>query len=119
RMARTRRVCDAGAVVLAAAAVARQKSRSGSSTYAGLNLASFRGSSELEFGADACYLLRAAGENQSVLECVKNRYGEPRDVPLLFDKKFQRFESAGEIDPLKLFDATPTRKKPPKGDADA
>src|SRR5262249_49364300 len=111
-------------LVLAAAAVARQKSRSGSSTYSGLNLASFRGSSELEFGSDACYLLRGDGPGRSVLECVKDRYGEPRDVPLRFDRQFQRFEPAGEADPLDRFDAaTPApenkAKAKPKGDAGA
>ena len=39
-----RRFCDAGAAVLVASAVARQK-HAGGSTYRGLNLASFRGSS--------------------------------------------------------------------------
>jgi hypothetical protein len=38
---------DAGAAVLVASAVSRQMSNHGSS-YTGLNLASFRGSSELE-----------------------------------------------------------------------
>jgi replicative DNA helicase len=85
--------CDRGAVVLAAAAVARQKGVSGSS-YRGLNLASFRGSSELEFGADACYLL-AQGEGGLVgLGCVKNRYGPTTNILTQFDPTTQTFTPA-------------------------
>jgi hypothetical protein len=46
--------CNVGAAVLVASAVARQKA-SGGSTCRGLNLASFRGSSELEYGCDGAY----------------------------------------------------------------
>lgn len=120
-MARLRQLCDAGALVLAAAAVARQKSRSGASGYTGLNLASYRGSSEVEYGGDACYLLDGDGTSV-VLKCEKNRYGEPRDVPLTFEKRFQRFEPGGDADPLKAFDAAapaPTPRQGGKGKADA
>lgn len=90
-IATIRRMCDSGVLVIAAAAVARQKSKAGGSTYSDLNLASFRGSSELEFGADACYVLE--GDDEFVtLRCLKNRYAEPKDVPLRFDRQCQRFE---------------------------
>lgn len=88
-----RRFCDAGAVVLAAAAVARQRSNTGS-TYRGLNLASFRGSSELEFGADAAYLLAADETGGVRFSCEKNRYGAVADVLTAFDPTTQTFRAA-------------------------
>jgi replicative DNA helicase len=88
-----RRFCDAGAAVLVAAAVARQKGANGS-TYQGLNLASFRGSSELEFGCDAAYLLDADGSGGVTLRCEKNRYGPVADIPTAFDPTTQTFTPA-------------------------
>ena len=100
-----RRFCDDGAAVLCAAAVARQKSAHGS-TYRGLNLASFRGSSELEFGADACYLLVADADGPGVkFACEKNRYGPTADATTIFDPTLQTFSEAPELTPLELFDA--------------
>jgi replicative DNA helicase len=88
-----RRFADAGAAVLSAAAVARQQSRSGS-TYAGLNLASFRGSSELEYGADGAFLF-AEGEGGIVtLCCEKNRFGPTADIVTAFDPTTQTFRPA-------------------------
>jgi replicative DNA helicase len=88
--------CDAGAAVLVASAVARQKSANGS-TYRGLNLASFRGSSELEYGTDAAYLF-TPGEGFDpetggtvTLECGKNRYRTPADIVTRFDTNTQTF----------------------------
>lgn len=108
-----RRFCDAGAAVFCAAAVARQKGASGSS-YRGLNLASFRGSSELEFGADACYLIVPDGDGPGVLfQCEKNRYGPAADFRATFDPAVQSFAEAPELTPLERFEAaTPA---PPKG----
>jgi replicative DNA helicase len=88
-----RRFCDAGAVVLVAAAVAQHKN-AGGSTYKGLNLASFRGSSELEFGTDAAFLL-VPGEGDSItLQCEKNRYGAVGDITTQFDPGRQTFKPA-------------------------
>lgn len=88
-----RRFCDAGACLLAASAVARQKGMSGS-TYRGLNLASFRGSSELEYGADAAYLL-VPGEGDAItLQCEKNRFGPVADIVTAFDAAVQTFRPA-------------------------
>ena len=88
-----RRFCDAGAVVLVASAVSRQKGNTGSN-YSGLNLASFRGSSELEYGADFAFLF-VPGEGDTVtLECGKNRYGDPTDIVTAFDKPTQTFRPA-------------------------
>lgn len=54
-----RKFADIGGAVLMVAAVARTKDSKGRVSYdgAGLNLASFRESSELEFGADDAFML--------------------------------------------------------------
>jgi len=88
-----RRFCDIGAAVLVAAAVARQKGKSGS-TYTGLNLASFRGSSELEFGCDTAYQLVPSEGNVITLQCEKNRYGAVADIVTRFDPNVQDFIAA-------------------------
>jgi replicative DNA helicase len=82
---------DAGAAVLAVAAVGRIKDGKGRSSYdpAGLGLASFKESGELEYGCDSAYLLGPDG-----LRCVKDRYGEPHDIPLVFDRPHQQFSVA-------------------------
>jgi replicative DNA helicase len=85
-----RRFCDAGAAVLVASAVARQK-HAGGSTYKGLNLASFRGSSELEYGADAAYLLEPSEKGIVTFRCEKNRYGAVADIVTAFDTTTQTF----------------------------
>ena len=96
--------CDAGAAVLVAAAVARQKN-AGGSTYRGLNLASFRGSSELEYGTDSAYLL-VPGEGDGItLQCEKNRFGAVADIATRFDAVRQTFAPAPAG--LDAFDAAP------------
>ena len=104
-----RRFCDAGAAVLVASAVARQKN-AGGSTYAGLNLASFRGSSELEYGCDSAYLF-APGDGATItLTCEKNRYGAVADIVTAFDPTTQTFRPAPSG--LNGFDAaTPARPR--------
>jgi replicative DNA helicase len=100
-----RKFCDSGAAVLAAAAVSRQRGSSGSN-YHGLNLASFRGSSELEYGSDACYLLVPDREGPGVsFECGKNRYGSTEGFRVLFDPVHQSFVEAPELSLLERFDA--------------
>lgn len=88
-----RRFCDAGAAVLVASAVARQKSAGGSS-YQGLNLASFRGSSELEYGTDSAYLFTPGEGGTITLACEKNRYGAVEHIVTRFDPKTQTFAPA-------------------------
>lgn len=111
-----RRFCDAGAAVLVASAVARQKGKTGSS-YTGLNLASFRGSSELEYGCDSAYLF-APGEGGTItLTCEKNRYGAVADIVTHFDPTTQTFAPAPSG--LESFDAAAparTRGKKAKGE---
>ena len=90
-----RQFADAGVAVMVIAAVARQKDKQGRSSYAGdaLSLASFRESSELEFGADDAFILVPdKGETDLVtLRHLKARHTEPRDIKLRFDRQHQRF----------------------------
>jgi replicative DNA helicase len=89
-----RQFADAGRAVIVVAAVARTKDNKGRSSYAaeGLSLASFRESSELEFGADDAYMLVPdAGCNTVTLRHLKARHSEPRDMSLVFHRACQRF----------------------------
>jgi len=88
-----RRFCDAGAAVLVASAVARHRN-AGGSTYKGLNLASFRGSSELEYGTDAAYLLETSEGGIVTFRCEKNRYGTVADIVTGFVSTAQTFKVA-------------------------
>jgi replicative DNA helicase len=90
-----RQFADAGQAVIAVAAVGRSKDSRGRSSYdaAGLGLASFKESGELEYGADSAYLLcpdRDGGDGV-LMRCLKNRYGEPQDIALEFCRKLQHF----------------------------
>jgi replicative DNA helicase len=106
-MGQVRRVADQGLAVLVISSVSRQKGRSGS-TYAGLDMASFRNSGELEFGADAAYLLDAnLSHGIATLRQVKNRFGPLCDVPLRFDGPHQEFRAGDALD---AYDAAPRGK---------
>lgn len=91
-----RQFADAGVAVLVVAAVGRTKDKAGRSSYDGdgLNLASFRESSELEFGADDAFMLVPDMKNdeQVILKHLKARHTEARDLTLRFDRACQRFE---------------------------
>lgn len=90
-MNQIRRLADTGLGVLAVSAVARQKGKGGSN-YGGLGLASFRGSSELEYGADSAWLLSPVNRlGMTMLTCEKNRHGETGCTGLAFDKPRQSF----------------------------
>jgi len=86
---------DAGVAVLVVSAVGRGKDSKGRSSYAGdaLSLASFRESSELEFGADDAFILVADAEDGDAvtLRHLKARHSEARDLQLHFDRAHQRF----------------------------
>jgi replicative DNA helicase len=111
---KVRRFCNLGAAVFAAVAVARQRSDRGSS-YSGLNLASLRGSSELEYGADAVYLF-APDDGAVTLECAKNRYGPTADVRVSFDPTTQTFAPLADVSGFAGFDdAKPAPAHKPKG----
>jgi replicative DNA helicase len=95
-----RQFADADYAVIVVSAIGRTKDSKGRSTYAGegLNLASFRESSELEFGADDAFILTTAEDDQGdavTLRHLKSRHGECRDLTLTFDRKHQRFTPAG------------------------
>src|SRR5207245_9821136 len=96
-----RQSADAGLAVAVVSAVGRTRDAKGRSSYAGdaLNLASFRETSELEFGADDAFILAAADDGETVtLRHLKSRHGECRDLALRFTGRLQRFEApaAGE-----------------------
>lgn len=89
-----RQFADAGVAVLAVAAVGRTRDAKGRQSYdaAGLNLASFRESSELEFGADDAFILTPDKRDEEVvLRHVKSRHGATQDLRLTFDKPHQAF----------------------------
>lgn len=98
-----RQFADAGVAVLVLAAVGRTKDAKGRSSYSGdgLNLASFRESSELEFGADDAFILVPSeggadyGTVTVTVKHLKARHTEPKDLVLDFDRRTQRF-SEGE-----------------------
>ena len=90
-MSHLRAFADAGVAVIVLSAVGRTKDKAGRSSYSGdgLNLASFRESSELEFGADDAFILTP--DDEVILRHLKSRNGECRDVRLQFDKPHQAF----------------------------
>ncbi len=95
-----RQFADAGAAVVVVAAVGRTKDAKGRSSYAGdgLSLASFRESSELEFGADDAFILTPDDETTVTLRHLKARHGEQRDLRLTFDRHHQSFTVADDHD---------------------
>jgi replicative DNA helicase len=105
-----RQFADAGAAVVAVAAVGRQRDSKGRSGYSpdAMNLGSFRGTSELEFGADSAFILTAGDDdaepNRRVLRHLKARHGELADIVMTFDGGTQRFDAEDYTtrDPLGL-----------------
>jgi replicative DNA helicase len=95
-----RQFADAGVAVVVVSAIGRTKDGKGRSSYCGdgLNLASFRESSELEFGADDAFILTPDDEDQGeavTLRHLKSRHGECRHIALTFHRRHQRFTPAG------------------------
>ncbi len=88
-----RKWADADMAVIVLSAVGRTKDKQGRSSYSGegLNLASFRESSELEFGADDAFILIPVSDDDVILRHLKSRNGECRDLRMAFDKPLQRF----------------------------
>lgn len=103
-----RQFADAGAAVIVVSAVGRQKDAKGRSSYSGdsMNLASFKESGELEFGADDAFILAPSAESSDVRELkhLKARHTEPVDISLRFDGSIQSFEAIepGTADPTGL-----------------
>jgi replicative DNA helicase len=109
-----RQFADAGVAIIVVAALARSKDAKGRSSYVeGLSLASFRETSELEYGADDAFILAPADDSRTrgvspscvALKHLKSRHGETKEIPLTFDRKHQRF-TADE----------PTAKPAPRAD---
>ena len=96
-----RQFADADMAVLVVAAVARSKDSRGRATYAGdvLNLASFRESSELEFGADDAYMFTPEEDGYVLLRHLKSRYGAATGLLLRFNPRLQRFTSPNSVNP--------------------
>ena len=90
-----RQFANAGAAVIVVSSVGRQKNSKGQTTYAGdaLNLASFKESGELEFGADDAFILAPVGQGQVKLSHLKARHRRPEDILFHFDSCTQRFET--------------------------
>lgn len=93
-----RQFADAGVAVMVISAVGRGRDSKGRSSYSeGLSLASFRESSELEFGADDAFILAPNEDGDGVmLRHLKSRHGEPKNIDLDFDGKIQRFTPRSE-----------------------
>lgn len=103
-MGALRELADAGLGIIGISAVSRQKGHKGSD-YAGIGLASLRGSSELEYGADSIWLMHTGGpdaaegeaapkaEGLLVFECAANRHGDTTSIPLIFDKRHMTFHT--------------------------
>ena len=102
-----RRFADAGVAVLVLAAVGRTRDNKGRSSYDGeaLNLASFRESSELEFGSDDAYMLipdKDGADDGTVsltVRHLKARHTRPTDLLLQFDRRIQRFSTREDRHP--------------------
>jgi replicative DNA helicase len=98
-MQEVRAIAARGVAVVVVSAVSRQKDTAGRTSYRGVNLASFRGSSEIEFGADDAYLLDRdddlGADGRATLRHVKARYREPQDVALVFDGSTMTFGPPG------------------------
>lgn len=102
---------QANTCIVVISSVSRQTGKTGS-TYAGTNLASFRGSAELEFGADDAYLLDADDGGTATLRCLKKRFGRKIDTPLRFNGSLQEFTLGDDLDG---FDTTPLLALPDSG----
>ena len=90
-----RAFADAGLAVVVLSAIGRTKDARGRSSYSGdgLSLASFRESSELEFGADDAFILTPDEETEGcvALRHLKSRNGQCQNIALKFDAALQRF----------------------------
>jgi replicative DNA helicase len=109
-----RQFADAGVAIIVVAALARSNDSKGRSSYTdALSLASFRETSELEYGADDAFILAAADSANSdwasasrvVLKHLKSRHGETKDIALTFDRQHQRFTPSESAEPPARADA--------------
>lgn len=98
---RCRHYAHDGAGVILVSAVSRQKGSNGSN-YSGLGLASFRESSELEYGVDSAFLMEPDKDDPTRLRLInpKHRDGEKRDIVVTFDGAHQQFTVEPEAYPV-------------------
>jgi replicative DNA helicase len=99
--------CDTGVIVVSS--LSRGRDSRGRSTYnATPELASFRESSELEFGADDAFVLQPSVDGEpALLHHLKSRYGATGIIPLDFDGALQRFTPAAGATTRRTHDASP------------
>jgi replicative DNA helicase len=98
-MSELRSLAKGGVSILAAAALTRSRDGKGRASYDGkhLSLASFRESSELEYGADSAFLLCSTDEDDKkpvrsmLLRHEKDRGSSTLDTALTFDRRVQKF----------------------------
>ncbi|TWT69354.1 replicative DNA helicase [Crateriforma conspicua] len=113
-MAELRHMASQGWGVLALSSTTRAKSKNGTGhDAANLSMASFKESGEIEFNADAAYLVKNHGPvdqddpyvDRVVLDCVKNRHGVCQKHELIFDKPRMAFERplVGDASPFEEF----------------
>jgi replicative DNA helicase len=99
-----RQFADAGVAVIVLSAVGRTKDDQGRSSYSGsgMSLASFRESSELEFGCDDAFILHPEGDKSEGdtlrLRHLKSRHGEARDLLLKFDRPRMSFAAVSPLE---------------------
>ena len=91
-----RQFANAGLAVIVVSAVGRTRDKAGRSSYAGdgLSLASFRETSELEYGADDALILAPVGDDDSDLvrlSHLKARHGRQVTQEFRFDRSVQSF----------------------------
>jgi replicative DNA helicase len=91
-----RQFADAGIAIIVVSAVGRSRDKAGRSSYSGdgLSLASFRETSELEYGADDALILARIDENDPAhvrLAHLKARHGRQVTQDLYFDGSVQSF----------------------------
>ena len=99
-MESVRELAGSGKAVIVVAAVSRTRNGSGRKPYSsgGLGIASFRESSELEYGADDAYILAPSEPNDGtmILKHVKSRHSELLDHRLEFHGAVQQFTSVDD-----------------------
>jgi replicative DNA helicase len=117
-----RRFAAGGHAVLVLSAVGRSKDSSGRSSYtgSGLSLASFRESSELEFGADDAFILAPIDDSRPEvvrLAHLKSRHSAARTIDLRFDRGRQSFTLLESVeDPVPATGGRRRRRKPVEPD---
>jgi replicative DNA helicase len=109
-----RQFANAGVAVIVVSAVGRTRDKAGRSSYAGdgLSLASFRETSELEYGADDALILASVDEDDADivrLAHLKARHGRQVDQEFHFDRSVQSFTLISDPDAAHDAGSSPRR----------